>query len=186
VVGTIAAAPVAALLGLLTPLVFIPLSAADLVSTQPVVWWSPIDAGQARAGGVDGYPATIVPIRLGEQGFAVLIENHSGQDMVVSNADSANETPDQRAGGPQVSTTIGTAAQARSLAYSPSGKIPAHQARWVRQLSTPHCVASGNVSGVGSVHLRVEIGAITRTERVSLHPIIGFEAGKLGDGAEAC
>jgi hypothetical protein len=74
-----------------------------------------------------------------------------------------------------ISTTSGSAAQARSLTYRSSGQVPAHQARWVRLLGRTHpCSGTdkGGASGTPTLSLHVRIGWISRTEVVAASPLM--------------
>jgi hypothetical protein len=177
--------PVVAVLALLTPNVFLA-SGAHLTSTQPPLLWSPADQAATRLAGVNGNPALTISDRLGAlQGYLVLVENHSGQDIRVLGP-TGEVQADPQGHGLGVATSAGDAAQARTLVYQPTGVIPAHQARWVRELRS-YCIhgpAPQPTDGPGSsgyvyqsgVQLKIRVGWITRTDSISFSPGIKWIA----------
>jgi hypothetical protein len=178
----------AGLTALLTPFVFIPWGTGDMTTSQSALWWSPTDQAQATAGAVEGQPASRVPFRPGQpQGFVVLIENHTGYDQKVSDPEGT-DPPSALGVGMSVSTSSGTAAQARSLAYRPSGTIPAHQSRWVKMVPySPNCVSPGGSSSAPALRLKVTIGWTTRLVWIPFHPTMQVtQPAKAAPGEKSC
>ncbi|MDX6203593.1 MAG: hypothetical protein QOJ83_3093, partial [Frankiales bacterium] len=178
--------PVIGILALLTPYVFIA-STAHLTVTSAPLLWAPADQAATRLAGADGRPALTISHRLGQvQGYLVLVENHGGQDIhVLGPPDGDNPATENRGIG--VAASEGTAAQARSLVYYPTGVIPAHQARWIRELGS-HCIpgpapkpsdgpGSGGYAYQSGLPVKVRVGWITRTESISFSPGIKWIAG---------
>jgi hypothetical protein len=177
-----------AICALLTPFVFIPWGTGNLTSSQSALWWSPIDQAAARPGASDGVVASKASLRLGQQqGVIVLVVNNTGRDQRVSDPD-APEPPSPANVGLSVSTTSGTAEQARSLTYLPAGTIPDHQSRWVRFLLYPsECVSPGGSSTLSALHLRVKIGWTFRDVWVPIQPTMQVtQPAKAASGQKTC
>jgi hypothetical protein len=149
------------------------LTARPLESDSPTYWWNWQDRNREVRTSADGAVQLTVPVRVGkQQGFVVVIRNHSSRTQTVlglKNATGFGCSPM----GVSVSTEdpyrIGESPFSRDLRFTRPGSIPPHQDRTLGvRWTSLNCYGPHTSYGLDQLALRVRVGPFTRSENVPL------------------